>query len=528
MTARLVTADTVLGFEPGTDAVLVEAGRIVAIGSAAALRRPGLIEVRHPGGTIAPGLRDAHLHPVGHAGALRRISLKSASDFGDLSARLRAAAKVLPAGTALIALRLDDESLAEGRLPDRTMLDATVPDRPVLLIRYCGHIAVANTATLEIAGIGMDTSEPVGGSIDRGENRAPTGILRETAVDLAIAAVEPLAPPIEPDDLIAGAAGLASTGLTGVGAIVSTEAGCWGAAESELDLLLEAASRIPITMTVFVSAATAEQLESAATRLHAAGGRLRFGGLKVFADGSLGGHTAVMHHGFADRPEERGTDRLDPAWCLTMSRLALRLGGGVAIHAIGDRANSGVLDVMETLIAEGADPGLLRVEHASVLTEADVARFGRLQVTASVQPAFLASETTWLEKRVGSDRLALTYPFRSLLESGAPLAGGSDCPVEPPHPLYGVAAARDRCGIVPEQGLDAASAWAMFTGGSAAAIGESAALEPGAPATFTVLPLDPLLATPDDLRQAEVQATYVGGSFAGPTPEAVAWNEPTQ
>ncbi|NIU21562.1 MAG: amidohydrolase family protein, partial [Actinobacteria bacterium] len=110
----------------------------------------------------------------------------------------------------------------------------------------------------------------------------------------------------------------------------------------------------------------------------------------------------------------------------------------MAIHAIGDRANGGVLDLMERLIGDGADPALMRVEHASVLTSDDIERFGRLGITASVQPAFIASETTWLEKRMGPERLQRTYPFRSLLDAGAPLAGGSDCPVEPPHPLLGM------------------------------------------------------------------------------------------
>jgi hypothetical protein len=164
---------------------------------------------------------------------------------------------------------------------------------------------------------------------------------------------------------------------------------------------------------------------------------------------------------------------------------------------------------MESLVRGGGDPSRLRVEHASVLTEPDIARFGALGITASVQPAFIASETGWLEKRLGPERLERTYAFRSLSEAGAPLAGGSDSPVEPPHPLWGMATARDRCGLVPAEALTAQAAFAMFTAGAAAAVGRDAALEPGSEAMLTILSVDPVAGTPDELRRAEVLGTWI-------------------
>jgi predicted amidohydrolase YtcJ len=145
-----------------------------------------------------------------------------------------------------------------------------------------------------------------------------------------------------------------------------------------------------------------------------------------------------------------------------MGRTSLDLGGSVAIHAIGDRANDLVLDVHEELIDGGADPGRLRVEHASVLTEATIDRMSRLGVTASIQPAFLASEATWLEKRLGPERMSHAYPFRSLLEAGVPLLGGSDSPVELPDPETGITAAVDRHGINPTESLTRDQAEALF------------------------------------------------------------------
>jgi hypothetical protein len=230
-----------------------------------------------------------------------------------------------------------------------------------------------------------------------------------------------------------------------------------------------------------------------------------------------------MHQPFADKPDETGTDRLDPSWALEMANSALDLGGRVAIHAIGDRANSGVLDLMEHLISSGADPSMLRIEHASVLTEADIVRFGLLGVTASVQPAFIASETEWLEKRVGPERILHTYPFRSLAAAGAPLAGGSDCPVEPPHPLLGMAAARDRLGLVPQEVLSAQAALDLFTKGASAALGRDAGIAAGSTADFTVLDIDPVSATPDELRQATVMSTWVDGSPVTIPEDTVTW-----
>lgn len=526
MLRRLLIADSVRDHTGVRgDAILVTGHHITAVGRSGDLRSADLPEERFPGSTVIPGLRDAHLHPVGVAAAMRLTSLKSAPDLAAVAATLAAAAADLPPGAALTALRLDDESLAERRLPERCLLDEAVPDHPALVVRYCGHVAVANSAALALAGIGPDTPDPRGGTIDRDPSGVPTGVLRETAVEPVAAALRPLTPAVTPDDLVAATVGLAGVGLTGVGAMVAADSGQWGCDGAELEVVVTAARRIPITMGVMVIAADPDELREAAARLRSAGGRVRFTGVKMFSDGSLGGHTAAMHDGFADRPATRGTDRLDPVWALEMARTSLGLGGRVAIHAIGDRANGAVLDLMETLLGEGADPALLRIEHASVLTPEDIARFGRLGVTASVQPAFLASETGWLEKRVGPERLRRTYPLRSLLAAGACLAGGSDSPVEPPHPLWGMAAARDRCGLVPGEGLDPGEALRLFTADAAAAIGEDARLAPGSPATFTILGGDPVTATPDDLRTMEVCEVWVNGDEVVIPPGTTVWKD---
>lgn len=507
----LISADAVR--TPGGklgDAVLVEGRTIAAVGDAARLRRPGVHEETFPGGTIVPGLRDAHFHPIGYAASLTRPSLKQAGDFADLADLLRDTAADAPKGTAVIALRLDDEGLAEGRLPDRHYLDTILPDHPVLLVRYCGHVAVANSRAFALAGIETATADPPGGVIDRDPGGSPTGVIRETAIEPLTAALAPLEEPMAPEAVARSLAGLASLGVTGMGGIVAARHGLWGGGASELETLLDAAPLLAFPIGVLVIAHDAAELEHAAARIAASGNRLGFLGLKVFADGSLGGHTAALRAPYSDRPDLTGTRRLD-ARTARLAEASLRLGGRVAVHAIGDAAVGEVLDLFAALIDGGADPAMLRVEHASVVSREDIARFADLGITAVVQPAFLASEHSWLEHRLGAERLRGTYAFRSLLEAGAPIAGSSDCPVEPPSPLHGMASARHRCGIVPGEALSGSEALGLFTDGSAAAIGETAALEEGAPASLTVLDRDPVDCHPADLGAATARATWVQG-----------------
>ena len=507
----------------GGDSVLIDNGRIVAVGGSGVLQARAQTQER-VSGYIVPGLRDAHFHPVLYAAGLEVPVLKNAKDFGEIGGLLRQRDKVLPPGAPLSAIRLDDEGLAEGRLPNRLDLDAMVPDRPVLAHRYCGHIAVANSAALVTSGIDAHTEDPAGGSIDRDAEGRPTGVLREMAVELVSLRLAAKAEPaVDAASFVAAMRGLAGLGITGIGAMVGTGTGPWAEFGDHLELILGCADDLPIKLGLIVIAESPGHLREARGRIEeAASDRATFLGVKIFADGSLGGHTAYMDEPFADKPTT-GQSRLEPARDLALARASLDMGGIVAIHAIGDRANSHVLDIFEELAAEGTPGDSLRLEHASVLRHEDVARIAQLGVIASVQPPFLASETEWLEKRVGSARLPRTYPFRSLLEAGAVLAGGSDCPVEPPDPLLGIAAAVDRCGIFPEESISPAAALAMYTFGAARALKQPATLAADSPADLTVLDTNPLAATADEIRQARTVATFVDGMRIDFDPTATVW-----
>jgi predicted amidohydrolase YtcJ len=247
-----------------------------------------------------------------------------------------------------------------------------------------------------------------------------------------------------------------------------------------------------------------------------------FLGMKDFTDGSLGGHTAALRHPYADWRHERGTNRFDLDRIGPIAERSLALGGSVALHAIGDAACRDVIGYFGELREAGVEAERLRIEHASMLTDDDVEALAATGAVASVQPAFLASETQWLATRLG-DRVDMTYRFKTMQDAGIPLAGGSDCPVEPPFPFAGMAVARDRAGLVPSESLDARAALDLFTEGVSLALREPTPLAVGSRADFTLVDVDPMTATPDELRAAEVVSTWIEGKPH--VPERFEWDQ---
>jgi predicted amidohydrolase YtcJ len=403
---------------------------------------------------------DHHLHPFGYAALVNGLELMDAPDLDTVMRRVAEHGEKVEG--AIIGQRLNDEGVRELRLPTAADIDDVVSDRPVLLYRYCGHIAVANSAALAIAGIDANTPDPEGGSFDRDPTGRPNGILRETAVSPVTRALEPHAPPPSDLEIISALAGLRRMGIGSITGMVSVSSAVWCSVDDEVETLLRIGADLPIDIDVLLIASTPDDLRSAKVKIDQAEGPIRFIGYKDFIDGSLGGHTAAMYEPFSDKPDTRGTERYRHGHMVEMGKTSIELGGSVAIHAIGDRANDLVLDVHDELIDGGTDPSRLRVEHMSVVNEDTIARMARLGVTASIQPAFLASEATWLEKRLGPDRMRRAYPFRSLLEAGIPLIGGSDSPVELPEPETGIVAAVDRHGVNPEESLTRDQAEALF------------------------------------------------------------------
>jgi hypothetical protein len=404
---------------------------------------------------------DHHIHPLGYAGLVNGLELMDAVDLSEVMRRVAARADEVEG--AVIGQRLNDEGVSERRLPVRTEIDDVVGDRPVLLYRYCGHVAVANTSALAMAGIDADTWDPEGGSFDRDEAGLATGVVRGTAIGLVSSALASQVTGPTDSAILSALRNLTRMGIGSMTGIVSVGEPLWCGVPDELDVLCRLAPDLPLDIDLLVIAPNPAELADAAEKIRHAQGRIRFLGWKEFADGSFGGHTAALHEPFTDRPDTRGAERLDPEHAKTMARASMMLGGSVAIHAIGDRANDRVLDVYEELVEMGAEPGRLRIEHASLPTGAAIERMARLGVTASVQPAFLPSEASWLEKRLGEERMSRVYPFRSLLEAGVAVLGGSDSPVEPPDPEIGLGAAMERPGFNPSESLTEDQAISLFS-----------------------------------------------------------------
>jgi len=493
------TPDGVVG-----DAVLVVDGVVAAVGDRRSLS--GDEPERSFGDAfLLPGLRDAHLHPIGYAAALRGTTLATAADFDEVAARVRVAA-LAGSGSPVMGMRLNEQGLAERRLPTRELLDSACDDRPVLVHRYCGHVAIVNTAALRFAGIDADTPDPAGGTIDRDTKGEPTGVLRETAIGLVTDHLGP-GNEVTTDELLGALSRLAAVGITSVGAILRTSPGIFG---GEIDIAIAAAERSPIKIGALTIDEDPAAVAGTKERIDDAPERIRWLGIKRFGDGSFGGHTAAMLDPYSD-VEGTGTLRLDRV-DKQIAKAAVGLGAAAAIHAIGDRACEAVIDLFGQLIVTGTDASRLRIEHASVLTPRDVGRLSRYGISAVVQPPFLGSEADWLVDRIGPDRLERTYPFRTMDEAGITLAGSSDSPVESPDPWAGMALARDRAGLVPAESLTADRALAMYTTGAASVLGEPGPLEVGSPADLIVVDHDPLSVSADDLRQTQVLATFVDGA----------------
>ena len=473
MTALLVRAQAVLGHE-GADSLLVKDGSIAAIGRSIDLASDAIRTLDHETGVIGPMLHDHHFHPIGYASAVTGLSLKNAVDLDDLASKLRAAADLLAPNEALIGNRLDEERMTEHRLPTRFDLDRAVPERPALIYRYCGHVAVANTAALKLAGLDGD------------------GILSEDSIQPVSNALASVQPTLQPEAVHRALAGLPSLGLGKITAIVSVGEPLWCGVSDEIETLLSVAADLPIDFETLVIASTPDELANAAARLAGGPSNVTFFGWKEFADGSLGGRTAALYEPYSDDPGNTGVLRFESDKARKMADACLDIGGTVAIHAIGDRANDQVLDLFEVLVGNGVDPGRLRIEHASVLTTAAIERMALLGVTASVQPAFLASEVEWLGKRLGP-RIDRTYSMEALAAAGVPMVGGSDCPVEPPNPWGGIGAAAGPGRLGPKSAID------LFGN----------ALTPGHAADFLVVDRDPT--TSFEIESTKVVAAYRRG-----------------
>ncbi len=411
-------------------------------------------------------------------------------------------------------------------LPDSTEpLDMIAHDNPVILYRVDGHAAWVNHKALELAKIDKNTFNPPGGRILRDKDGEPTGVLLDDAINLVLEKMprksEDQAILDAEEDILAAAKACAKAGLVEV-----HDAGVSLAQEHALRRLAKA-GKLPIRVYAMVRGGQqelAERLSRPGPVKDPIGDRLTVRAVKLQADGAMGSHGAHLLKPYADDSNTSGLATLSKEEMTGIARLCLERDWQLCVHAIGDAANRDVLDVYEEVLGSRKDLRW-RVEHAQLVDPADFHRFAKLGVIASMQPTHATSDMRWAERRVGKDRLAGAYAWRSLLHADARLAFGSDFPVESERPVLGLYAAVTRKdtkgepegGWLPGQKLTPREAFALFTEGAAyAGFAENrrGRLAPGMDADFTVFkhdPLELLQKDPKKFLDAEILGTWVGG-----------------
>lgn len=517
---------TVNDAQPRVEAMAVDSGRVVALGSEEDVLSayPGWERLDATGLTVVPGLIDAHAHLMGMGQSLLRVDLVGTTSIEDVVERLLAFQSTLPEEGWLTGRGWDQNDWGgDGAFPTRHDLDSAFPHRPVWISRVDGHAGWANSAAMRAAGINPDSlasASPDGGVILVDEQGRPSGVFVDAAEEL-IDSVLPQATDAELEEALTRALQeTAKYGLTGV-----HEAGI-GMDTLAVYRRFIAEGRFNIRNYAMIGGVGALfEMICVEGIIEGEGDRLWVRSLKLYGDGALGSRGAALLVDYVDDPGNRGLFQYEPAMFESMVRKAMQCGLQVNTHAIGDAANRAVLDAYEVAIqATGGGPGRHRIEHAQVVALNDIPRFAQLGVIASVQPTHATSDMPWAEDRVGSGRIRGAYAWRRFLDAGVRLPLGSDFPVERVSPLLGFYAAITRQdadgnplnGWYPDQRLSREEALRGFTIEAAYASfmeDEVGSLEVGKWADFVILSKDIMTVPARAILDTHVEATYLGGEL---------------
>ncbi len=476
-----------------SDALGVAGNRIAALGAEAvrAAIGPRTKIVDLGGAFVVPGFIDNHTHFLRASQGLSQADLRLAASREELVEMIAASAGRLADGQWLEGGNWDEQRWG-GELPTRHWIDAVTPDTPVAVVRTDQHMMLLNTLALKLAGIDRGTVAPPGGLILRDDDGEPTGIVKDTAMDLVVRVIpEPTAAQID-SAIQAGIEYGLGLGVTQVHI-------------KELDWVthhslrrLRARGETGMRFYSYVPLPDWEQLDALVREEGRGDDWVRWGGLKGLVDGSLGSRTALFHEPYTDAPDTRGLTVVELDELRRWIEAGDRHGHQLAVHAIGDEANELLLDMFAATIEKnGKRDRRFLIEHAQHVAPEQIARFGELGVVPSMQPFHAIDDGRWAVKRIGPERLRGTYAFRSLLDAGAELSFGSDWPVAPLNPLTGVEAAL--------RAYTVANAYAGFQDDR---LGR---LAPGMIADFVVLAEDLFAIDPARLAQVPVRCTVVDG-----------------
>ncbi|MDQ3666491.1 MAG: amidohydrolase [Acidobacteriota bacterium] len=521
------TIHTMDSGKPTAEAVAVYGQRVVAVGSNKEIKGMAgagtrLIDAR--GQLVLPGFNDSHVHFLNGGFQLSSVDLRDADTPEEFADRIRRFAEKLPSGRWITGGDWDHERWANvngsAPLPTKELIDGFTPNTPVFVSRLDGHMALANSFVLKLAGVTRETLDPPGGLIVRdGKTGEPTGVLK----DAAMSYVWKIVPESSFQEKLAAArAATEHAARLGVTSVQDVSAG------NDIDVYQTLFDRGELKTRIYaISPLPAwERLARTGVRAHFGNHMLRIGGLKGFSDGSLGSTTAFFYEPYKDAPHTSGLagDEMFPEGAmLTRVREADRAGLQIMVHAIGDQANDQILSIFEQVAKEnGERDRRFRIEHAQHLRGEDIPRFSRARVIASMQPYHAIDDGRWAEKRIGKERARTTYAFRSLLDAGATLAFGTDWSVAPLDPMQSIYAAVTRRtldgknpqGWVPEQKISVGEAVRAYTMGSAYAEFQDEAkgsITPGKLADLVMLSRDIFKIDPTAIEKVKVVLTIVDG-----------------
>jgi len=510
---------------PSAQAVAVLGDRIVAVGSNADVddwRGPRTRVVDAGGKLLLPGFNDAHVHFVSGGMQLTNVQLNDATTPQEFARRIAERAKITPKGAWILGGNWDETKWNPPDIPTKELIDTLTPDTPVFVSRYDGHMGLANSVALRLAGITAKTPDPPGGKIVRDAQGNPTGALKDAATNYIDKVIPPLSRGERMRIVQRALAHAASLGVTSVQHMV--------ASYEDIAVYSELARRGELTTRIYAAPSIVSVDDQAKLGIgHAFGGPfLRIGALKAFADGSLGSGTAYFYEPFLNQGNNRGllSDEMHPI-SLMRERMMRADAAGLQIctHAIGDEGISTILDLYSDVIkAHGESDRRFRIEHAQHMAAKDFERFAQLHVIASVQPYHAIDDGRFAESHIGHDRASRTYAFRTFLDHGVRLAFGTDWEVAPLNPLLGVYAAVTRAtldgknpnGWFPEQKLTVPEAVEAYTMGSAYAEfqeNEKGSITAGKLADMVLLSDDIFSIAPEKIRDAHVLKTFVGGKL---------------
>src|SRR5213594_4659758 len=508
---------------PAAKAVAVLGDRIVAVASNSDVnnwRGPNTHVINAEGKLLLPGFNDSHVHFVNGGLALDAVQLNDATSPEEFARRIGERAKQTPKGEWIMGGDWDETKWTPAKLPTKELIDPVTPETPIFVSRYDGHMSLANSVALRLAGVTAKTPDPPGGVIVRDAQGNPTGALKDAAQDLVNKVIPPLTHEQRVKAVKRALAHAVSLGVTSVQHMNPDYEDI--AAYSEL------LQRGELTTRIYAAPLITQVDDQTKIGIrHAFGGPfLRIGAVKAFADGSLGSATAYFFQPFDDQPNNHGilSDEMHPV-SLMHDRMMKADAAALQLctHAIGDQAISMILDIYSEITqAHGEADRRFRLEHAQHIAAKDFDRFAQLHVIASVQPFHAIDDGRWAEGRIGRDRASRTYAFRTFLDHGVRLAFGTDWDVAPLNPMLTLYAAVTRetldgknpQGWFPEQKLTVAEAVEAYTMGSAYAEfqdKDKGSITPGKLADMVLLSEDIFSVPPDDISKVKVLRTLVGG-----------------